>query len=240
MSYQSAIIFSDSNRGVYIPKYWAESADLNAFDNWNEDQIAILKFGPEHEFYCETWNEILDNVETNDGGKLHQDQDGGLWIIYAQAAIDAVNEYCAQEVEYEESHEDAGNNYSHMPGESWCSDMQSRLMEQIADFDLCGLEPDRIADLALENFRMYKGTIYGISGNLPDSDFAILESYHIQEIEIDLSGLGIDDVTMDYIRESCDAYMTGTDRAYATSSAVWYAAIKKTKLQKLIKDSVNV
>ena len=38
-----------------------------------------------------------------------------------QAAIDAINELCESQLEYETSHRDAGDNYVQLVGESWCN-----------------------------------------------------------------------------------------------------------------------
>lgn len=231
---KTAELYADSNRGVYIPQFWAQSADLNQWCDYDQDQIAILQSGPDHESYWETWESVLDNVRTIGGGQLHQD--GDLWVIYPDQAIQLINEHCETCVEYETTHKDAGDNYSHMPRESWCNEELRRLIDQCKDVDFNGLDADHIADIALENFRMYRGTIYGISGDKPDSDYIILDSFHVQEVEIDLSSLGIDGVTMDVIRESCDAYISGTNMAYVATQAVWYAAILKTTFQSLINE----
>ncbi len=220
-------LYADSNRGIYIPQFWAQSADLNQWCDYTEDQIATLLSGPDNESYWDTWQEILDNVRTIGGGQLHQD--GDLWVIYSEQAIAAINEHCESQLEYETTHKDSGDNYSHMPAESWCKESEKRLIEQCTELDLFGLDPDELSDIALENFRMVSGHIFGL-----DPDWIVLDSYHVQEIEIELSELGIDAVCMDVIRESCEPYISGTDRAYMTTDCVWYAAIKRDKFQKLI------
>lgn len=74
----SVICLLDSARGVYIPQNFAEL--FNAAD-WgiSEENKAILLCGPEHEYYWETWEEVLDSAEFTDKNghiyRLHQDGD---------------------------------------------------------------------------------------------------------------------------------------------------------------------
>ena len=72
------------------------------------------------------------------------------------------------------------------------------------------IEPDVLADMALETFDMVPGSIWGPYGN----DRIVLEGFPVGEIEVSLDHLGIDHITMGLIRESCDAYISGTDCAY--------------------------
>lgn len=82
------LILSDA-RGVYIPRDFVT-------DNYNEiavDHCAawgiskedgeILASGPEHEFYWETWDDVLRNAEytDEDGNKYFLSQDGDLWAL---------------------------------------------------------------------------------------------------------------------------------------------------------------
>jgi len=67
----------------------------------------------------------------------------------------------------------------------------------------------------------------------------VLDSYAIQEIEIDLGHLAIDGITLDFIRESCDAYISGTDLAYMTSDSVWCAVVDPVEFQAAIKETAQ-
>jgi hypothetical protein len=250
----SATLFVDSAHGIYIPQHFAETVDRRQILYVTEEDWQILESGPDHEFYWDAWDSVLNNAETRDGGVLYQD--GDLWIVYAQAAIDLVNEACADRLDYEESHQDAGDNYSHMPAECWTdidtSDLVKNLDEEKRDhsvtehfardsykpvWQLLGIdprwqdiEPDVLADLALESFVMQPGHMYGPY----DEDSFVIAAYPVQEVEIDLSrsqndehssDLDIDDVTMEYVRESCDACISGSGMAYVATDAVWYAVI---------------
>jgi len=85
-------IYADSNRGIYIPQYFAQSIDRELISNIDVDDLAILESGPEHEHYWETWASILDNaiIKSPDGNfeySLHQD--GDLFLVDYNALSDA-------------------------------------------------------------------------------------------------------------------------------------------------------
>jgi len=239
---KQADLYASESRGIYIPQHFAESADWNSFDNWNEDQRDVLLSGPDNESYWDIWHEVLDNVTTTCGGVLYQD--GDLWIVWPQLAIEAINSLCEDQVEYETNHGDAADNYAFMVAESWSVTCHDRLVEQMGETVLGGgdcsdpdywkgvpkypsldqrwkdLEPDVLDDLALESFTMQAGSIWG-----PYGGGIVMAGYPVGEVEIDLGELFIDGVTMDYIRESCDPYISGCDRAYISTDSVWYAVL---------------
>ena len=239
---KQAELFADSARGVYIPQYFAEIANREKFKYIKPDQWLILESGPEHEKYWDTWDEVLNNAETDCGGVLHQD--GDLWIVWTQAALDCVNKYCESQLEYETSHRDAGENYAHLVGESWCNQKTLYMIQSFndvpcADHDVKAdsykpqwqmsgidkrwkdIEPDILADMALETFDMVPGSIWGPF----DKDCIVLESFPIDEIEADLVHLGIDDITMDLIRDDCEPYISGNNYASIAADSVWYAVV---------------
>ena len=164
-----------------------------------------------------------------------------------QYAIESINDLCDCQLEYDTRHGDAGDAYSHMPVESWCEQKTRDFIEELLreKFESCeyvqgsgwidykpqwkvlGIDPrwkdidtDLLADMALESFDMVAGSIWGCF-----EEGIALDSYHVGEIEIELDHLGIDVETMDLIRESCEAYISGTDRAYVSTDAVWYALL---------------
>ena len=104
---------------IYIPQHFAESAIRDKFKYIDKEQWGILESGPETEHYWDVWDEVLSDAETDCGGVLHQD--GDLWIVWSQNAIDAINELCESQLEYETSHRDAGDGYADLVGESWCN-----------------------------------------------------------------------------------------------------------------------
>ena len=139
-------------------------------------------------------------------------------------AIALVDEFVAAQVEYEESHCDAGDAYAHMPREGGFDymDGEKRLAAWCAEHDIQG-NPDALADIALDNFTMQPGTIYH------PTDVFVVDSYPLQEIEIDLnhlveSGAISWELLMD-VADDCDAYVTGTGHAYWGTDCAWYAVI---------------
>ena len=163
-----------------------------------------------------------------------------------QNAIDAINHLCESMLEYKTRHRDAGDAYAHMPEESWMEqdtrDLLECLNEEKRDhavkdhfspdsykphWQLLGIdprwkdiEPDLLADMALESFDMEAGSIWGcFEGGITLADFPV------QEIEIELDHLGIGYDVMDSVRESCEAYISGCNRAYVTTDAVWFALL---------------
>jgi hypothetical protein len=249
VKHKDAVLYASDRRGIYIPQHFAESYNTEQWQPINSESIEALKLGPHDcEEYWDIWQEVLDSAETVCGGSLHQD--GDLWIVWPQLAIDAVNEHCSQQLEYEESHVDAGDNYSHLVREGWCTDSEERLADQfigkdVADLskgcfeegrwvpdwtiDTMGLDIDVLSDLAIDLFTMERGHMFG-----PYRNGIVLGSFAIQEVEIDLEYLGIDGITMDLIRESCDACISGTDLAYLTTDAVWYAVVDPAEYQAAI------
>ena len=250
---KQAVLYASDARGIYIPQHFAESFDPDQWGPMLMEEINTLQLGPhDNDQYWDAWCDVLDNAETICGGKLHQD--GDLWIVWAQLAIDAVNELCKSQLEYEESHDDAGDAYAHMVAESWAPTDDDELRKNLVGPDVyqgvdvvwqaqwkpkwsiypMGLDSDVLSYLAIDLFVMQRGSIFGCY-----TDGIILGSYAIQEIEIDLDHLDIDDITMDLIRESCDAYITGTDRAYMTTDAVWFAVVDPDAMQQAIIDYVE-
>lgn len=244
-------LYSDSARGIYIPQHFAESYNP---DKWNlesceADSIEILKAGPDAESYWDAWTDILDNAETVDGWTLHQD--GDLWVVNLQGAIDDLNAYCESQLEYETSHPDAGDNYSHLPAESWTDRDTKELMQNLTGPDVMvydrsqgtwprwelkwlidpmGLEPDEIADNALNVFEMESGSIYSPINSI------VLTSYPVGEIEAEIP-TKFDDV-LHLIEDSCEAYIKGR-YAYMSTDSVWYAVVNPETLQNAIKEKVE-
>jgi hypothetical protein len=73
----------DSSRGVYIPKAFAESFNMN---DWHvsDNQRDCLLAGPddEQDLYWDYWSSILDNAYyEKDGKRWTLYQDGDLWAL---------------------------------------------------------------------------------------------------------------------------------------------------------------
>ena len=82
------LILSDA-RGVYIPRdFVTDNYNKIAEDHckaWGiEDEDAeILASGPDHEFYWERWEDVLNHAQYVDeeGNKYFLSQDGDLWAL---------------------------------------------------------------------------------------------------------------------------------------------------------------
>lgn len=258
MTVKQAQLLASDSLGIYIPQHFAESIDLSQVKYVTQDQIDILLSGPDHEHYWDVWDEVLSNAETTDGGVFYQD--GDLWLLYPEQTIEAVNDLCESMVDYETTHLDAGNSYAHLVAESWCAENTRDMIEQFHRelFDSSeyvqgsgwinykplwetlgidprwkDIDPDALADMALESFTMEPGSIF------TPRDVIVLDGFPVGEIETDISSLGIDGITMDYIRESCDAYISGNDYSSVSTDAVWYAALDVPMFNAQIQQYVN-
>lgn len=89
---ESLKLLFDSNRGVYIPQHFAEEIKHHLFSNVSDEQIEILKKGPDEELYWDVWHEILDNAE-------HIDEHGFVWRLYQDGDVWL---YCEELMEEEE------------------------------------------------------------------------------------------------------------------------------------------
>jgi hypothetical protein len=247
------VLFARDSRGIYIPQHFAESYNSEQWSPIDSDDLAILIHGPEHDQYWDTWDDVINDAETICGGSLYQD--GDLWVVWPQLAIDAIDAYCAAQLEYAESHDDAGDAYAFMIAESWTStdydELRKNLIGPEVQFftkdgfeidhwvpawtiDSMGLEPDVLSDIALDIFVMKRGSILGCY-----TDGIVLGAFPVQEIEIELDELGIDGITFDLIRESTDAYINDSGYAYLTTDAVWFAVVDPVAFQAAIADYVE-
>ena len=74
------LLISDRH-GVSIPRRFALAFDLPAFGIAEDDEdIAILLEGADHEHYWDAWDAVMDKAKTAEGGYLHQD--GDLWLVH--------------------------------------------------------------------------------------------------------------------------------------------------------------
>ena len=80
-------LLCDSGNGIYIPKMMIQRLVDSGWRNIPEDATEVLKT-PDHEWYWDTWDQVLDNAEWHDPStgqvfKLHQD--GDLWAYCAES-----------------------------------------------------------------------------------------------------------------------------------------------------------
>jgi hypothetical protein len=238
--------FLDSSRGVYIPRDFASCIDLTDWTGIKTEDLEVLRAGPDHEFYWEVWTDVLDSAETRDGRVLHQD--GDLWLVARDKAVEDLNAYFADVLEYETRHGDAGDAYAHLVEDVDSQDVQRQLDAEVMtkaedgigdslgykwvkklDLDLRGLDVEDVARLALDVFQMRPGHIFGPYGE----DGLVLAGFAVQEIETEVPDAFAE--VLDFIGDNAtDAYITGTGRAYMSTDAVWYAVASVKDLQDAI------
>ena len=72
----------DGDRGIYVPQFFAERYDMSAWHVSPED-VEIILAGPYHEFYWETWDDVLRSayyVDKN-GTRFTLEQDNDLFAV---------------------------------------------------------------------------------------------------------------------------------------------------------------
>lgn len=165
-----------------------------------------------------------------------------------QEQIEQINSLIADRMTYEEEYQDAGNNYAHMLGESWHSEHDNRLADQLAELkiDIGAVDFDQLAEDVIFWAEMVPSHIYD---NSPKAGQILLDSYAISEIEIEFSAeeLGCDRISAEMIEQlnsSCDAYFRSGVRslgdacdycyAYVSSDRSWDAQISAETIRDLI------
>jgi hypothetical protein len=90
---EGAILFADSNRGRYIPQFFAESVKRDLVTGIHDDDYAILE-DPEDDEYWAVWDEVLSNAKVNhpDGTVYVLYMDGDLWLVPEAIAEQIANE----------------------------------------------------------------------------------------------------------------------------------------------------
>ena len=80
---ENAILYADSARGIYIPQHFAESIKRDCVTGISPVQFAILRHGPEDEFYWDVWCEVEQSaiVTGSNGQEFCLYQDGDLWLV---------------------------------------------------------------------------------------------------------------------------------------------------------------
>ena len=80
---ETAILYANDARGVYIPQYFAESIVRECLSGVSEEDMKILLVGPDHEQYWDAWCDVCDNAILTDeqGVTFNLYQDGDLWLV---------------------------------------------------------------------------------------------------------------------------------------------------------------
>jgi hypothetical protein len=76
-------LFATDTQGQYIPQNFANLIHRGCVKGVSEHDWTILEAGPNHEWYWDTWNTVLDNAKIHDptGTVYFLYQDGDLWLI---------------------------------------------------------------------------------------------------------------------------------------------------------------
>lgn len=78
------ILLSDSH-GIYLPQGFVEKFDMSDWHGVSAEDHEILSAGPEHEFYWDAWENILNTAS-------HIDEDGMQWKLWQDGDLFAICE----------------------------------------------------------------------------------------------------------------------------------------------------
>jgi len=73
------ILIADNHLGVYLPQLIAESGLLSA-GGIDAESVEILMQGPDHEWYWDTWDDVMNNFMTEKGEILFTNECGDLFL----------------------------------------------------------------------------------------------------------------------------------------------------------------
>ena len=159
-----------------------------------------------------------------------------------QEQIEHINSLIADRVSYEEEHKNSGEARIHLLGESWHSDHDKRLADQLEELgiDHSSVDSDQLVEEIILWAEMIPSHIYDAS---PKTGTILLDSYPIGEMELFFTAeeLGFKEFTPELIEEmnrGCDAYFRqymGTEVfAYVSSDRSWDAQISAETVRDLI------
>ena len=76
-------LFVDDHHGIYALKVFAECINRERVVGITDENYTILEEGPDHEWYWEAWDEVIDSavLTGKDGTEYYLWQDGALWIV---------------------------------------------------------------------------------------------------------------------------------------------------------------
>jgi hypothetical protein len=163
-------------------------------------------------------------------------------MTISQEQIEQINSLIADRVEYEEEHRDAGNDRAHLLGESWHSDHDNRLREQLDQLgvDYSAVDFDQLVEDVIFWAEMVSSHLYE---NSPKAGQILLDSFPVGEMELFFTAeeLGFKEFNPDLIEQmnrSCDAFFRqymGTELfAYVSSDRSWDAQISVETVRDLI------
>ena len=161
-----------------------------------------------------------------------------------QNAIDIINTYMHDAVEYETTHVDTGENYYFLLKEGWDDQSTSNLLWSLGqlkvkwdtlnnsdvDSRYKHIDSDILIEIALESFTMESDSSYE-----PSCGSAVLDSFPVGEIEVCLSEVELPEgVTLDDIEGDCDCYISGNSYGYVNTESEWLAVLDISTFNQLI------
>lgn len=89
--YDLSTLLVDSHHGQYVPCVFAQTVDRSKIleGTVREETLAILEAGPEHEWYWEAWEDVLNDLVlvTDNGEHVRLHHDGDLWAYLVPSSI---------------------------------------------------------------------------------------------------------------------------------------------------------
>ena len=75
-------VLIDGNRGIYIPRVFAQRYGQYCVKGLNEDDLKILLAGPDHMEYFEAWDNVVYQIQFLFDGQLCElSEDGDLFAV---------------------------------------------------------------------------------------------------------------------------------------------------------------
>ena len=78
------MLYLSDARGIYIPRDFATDTRRECIAGVDDETLAILAAGPEHELYWDAWTDVENNatVTDPDSGIVYRVyQDGDCWLV---------------------------------------------------------------------------------------------------------------------------------------------------------------
>ena len=90
------MLYLSDARGVYIPRDFATDTRRDCISGVDDETLAILASGPDHELYWDAWTDVEDNATVADpqtGTKYYVYQNGDCWLVPDGMQIDDLGDF---------------------------------------------------------------------------------------------------------------------------------------------------